>query len=109
MGVVSVAVTKQTEAGVRIAIFVLSCRVFGYGVETALLNVIRRSAALQGQGRSIEGSYLETAHNEPCRRFYPDNGFVWEPPSWIDRGGPNAADPDWLTVEVHDLEGVAVD
>ena len=38
MGTVCVAVTRDTADRVEIPIFVLSCRVFGYGVETALLN-----------------------------------------------------------------------
>jgi FkbH-like protein len=101
MGIVSVAVTIQTFERVEIPVFVLSCRVFGYGVEKALLNFIRRSAGHRdgGIGKPVFGLYLETAYNEPCRNSYPESGFVWEEGRWIYRSGPDVEDPDWLTVE----------
>jgi FkbH-like protein len=100
MGTVCVAVTRETAGSVEIPIFVLSCRVFGYRVETALLNHVKRSAAFAGRGKQIVGRYVATAFNEPCRDTYAQNGFVPEGDAWVYSGGSLIEDPDWLTVEV---------
>ena len=109
MGVVSVAVTSRLPDRVEIPIFVLSCRVFGYGVEKALLNYVRRAAGHTngGTGKPVVGLYQETAYNEPCRRAYPDNGFEWEEDRWVFRAGPEPEDPDWLTVHADALPALA--
>lgn len=54
--------------------FLMSCRVIGRGVETALL------AGLEGQvrqcgGRALHGVYLPTARNQPAADFYPRHGY----------------------------------
>jgi FkbH-like protein len=74
MGTISVAVVEETAPGVAILAFVLSCRVFGFGMENALLNWIK----LWRPGRTIFGHFKETPHNQPCHRVYPDNGFTWD-------------------------------
>jgi FkbH-like protein len=100
MGIVSVAVTAETDEKIEILVFVLSCRVFGYGVEKAVLNFIRRSAGHYGEkiGKPIFGSYIETPYNAPCRDVYPDNGFIQDGSLWVYRSGSENIDPDWLTV-----------
>jgi len=100
MGTVCVAATRETAGSVEIPIFVLSCRVFGYGVETALLNHVKRSAGFPGRGKQILGRYVATAFNEPCRDTYAQNGFAQEGDGWVYSGGGVIEDPDWLTVEV---------
>ncbi len=111
MGVVSVAVVAETEKGFEIPVFVLSCRVFGYGVERALVNHVLRMAAEAGGGaglRSVVGLFTETPYNEPCRRAYPDAGFVWEENVWVHRGGEAVEDPDWLRIEAPQLAAATV-
>jgi len=98
MGTVCVALTEQDGRDVRIPIFVLSCRVFGYGFETAMLNAIKRLAARSGGAPRIIGLYRETPLNEPCRAMYPDHGFVWTGDHWIHEAAEPAADPSWLAV-----------
>ena len=98
MGVVSVAIMAKTAKALEVPVFVLSCRVFGYGVEKALLNHVRRLA--QEAGLPIVGMYLETAYNEPCRKTYPDAGFVWDEHAWVHPGEGAVEDPDWLAIEV---------
>jgi FkbH-like protein len=100
MGTVCVAVMRETAGSVEIPIFVLSCRVFGYGVETALLNHVKRSAGFPGRGKQIVGRYVATAFNEPCRDTYAQNGFAEEADAWVYSGGGVIEDPEWLTVEV---------
>jgi FkbH-like protein len=99
MGTVCVAVTRGSAGGVEIPVFVLSCRVFGYGVETALLNHVKRSAGFPGRGKQIVGRYVATAFNEPCRDTYARHGFTEEGDTWVYTGGGAIEDPDWLTVD----------
>lgn len=101
MGVVSIAIVAETAEAFEIPVFVLSCRVFGYGVEKALLNHVRRMAS--DVGKPILGLYAETAYNEPCRKAYPDAGFVWEERVWVHRGDGAVEDPDWLTIQAPQL------
>ena len=104
MGVVSIAIVEETSKGFEIPVFVLSCRVFGYGVEKALLNHVKRMAS--DGDRPVVGLYAETAYNEPCRKTYPDAGFVWDETKWVHRGGGSVEDPDWLTIEAPALAAV---
>jgi FkbH-like protein len=94
MGTIAVAVTEKTSRGLEIIAFVLSCRVFGFGMERALLGSIQRSA----MGDAVIGLFRETAHNGPCHRTYPDNGFRREGSDWVSRGSQRIEDPSWLKV-----------
>ncbi len=100
MGTVCVAVTAESADRIEIPIFVLSCRVFGYGVETALLNHVKRSAGYPGHGKQIVGRYVETAFNEPCRKTYAQHGFAQEGEDWVYSGGGSIEDPDWMAIDV---------
>ena len=95
MGTISVAVVEETERGIEIPAFVLSCRVFGYGMEDALINLLKRWRP----GTPIFGHFKETPHNQPCRSTYPRNGFSWEQSEWVFREGEPASDAPWLTIE----------
>lgn len=95
MGTVAVAVVEETMRGVEILVFVLSCRVFGYGMENALLNCIKSWRP----GKVIYGHFKETPHNQPCHRVYPENGFTWNGGYWTFHCGKVVADPVWLTIE----------
>jgi FkbH-like protein len=95
MGTISVLVLEETFRGVEIIVFVLSCRVFGFGIENALLNRIKQWRP----GATIFGHFQETQHNGPCRRAYPENGFSWELNEWVFRGGDGLPDPVWLLVK----------
>jgi FkbH-like protein len=96
MGMVSVLVLHDTADALDIPAFVLSCRVFGYGIETALLNHVKRLAA--DAGRSIVAPLVRTMHNDPCATVYADNGFEGSGERWTSAGAPTAADPSWLNV-----------
>lgn len=102
MGLISVAVVRRDASIVNIPIFVLSCRVFGYGIETVMLNTVMRLAQ-GGQDSSValRGAYTETPDNAPCRTMYPDHGFTWDGEMWILQGGETEIrpDPSWLTVD----------
>lgn len=95
MGTIAVAVVEETKRGAEILAFVLSCRVFGYGMENALLNRIKSWY----HGATLYGRFKETPHNQPCHRVYPENGFTWNDDCWTFGGGKEIADPAWLTIE----------
>jgi FkbH-like protein len=100
MGVVCTTLLDLSGPELLVPAFVLSCRVFGYGIENAVLNAIKQIARDEpsGTGRPIRGAYRETPHNEPCRRMYPNNGFTWENESWVLRDVEPPRDPPWLSV-----------
>jgi FkbH-like protein len=101
MGVVGVMVVRQLADGLEIPIFVLSCRVFGFGIEYALLNAVNElgTSELGPPGNHLVGLYNETPHNEPCREFYAKAGLRREEAGWVGTICDLKATPSWLTVE----------
>jgi FkbH-like protein len=95
MGTISIAIIEETARGVEIIAFVLSCRVFGYGMESALLNSIKQ----RRHNAPIYGHFKETTYNDPCRRTYPTNGFSWEGSEWVLRERTTTPQFEWLTVK----------
>jgi FkbH-like protein len=96
MGVVGVMVVRRLADGLEIPVFVLSCRVFGFGIEYALLNAV---SELGPPGTRLVGLYKETPHNEPCREFYTKAGLRREDAGWVGTIGDLKATPSWLTIE----------
>ena len=79
-GVVGLALVSVEEEGRqwRIDSFLLSCRVIGRGIETAMLTVIAARGRQAGATHLI-GDYIPTAKNSLCANFYPDHGFTLKP------------------------------
>ncbi len=96
MGLVGACWVDATETEVVVPVFVLSCRVFGYHIEGALLNVVKRLA--RAEAKPIRGLYVETTHNQPCRELYPTAGFVRDGRDWRIADPTPDADPEWLAV-----------
>ena len=101
MGTTCVAVVRFRADRLELLPFVLSCRVFGYGIERAMLNHIKAVAARRG-ARRIVGHHVETPHNAPCRSFLADNGFRADGGAWIFEVGNDASPPNaaWLAITV---------
>ena len=74
-GLVGLAITRDQAGVCEIDTFLLSCRVIGRTVETALLAHLAEQARARGC-RSIEGWFLPTKKNAPARDFYSDHGFA---------------------------------
>jgi FkbH-like protein len=83
LGTVCAAVVTLAPDEVHIPAFVLSCRVFGYGVETAMLDEIARRFGADGQRRRLVGHARVTAQNRPCRAMYADHGFAPEGDGYV--------------------------
>jgi len=100
MGTTCVAIVASGAIEMRILIFVLSCRVFGYGIEHAVMNHIKLIARQRGV-RRIVGRYQSTPQNSPCKDFLADSGFNLTNDMWsIDTDTPPLPDPVWLAITI---------
>lgn len=72
---------------------VLSCRVFGLGIETAMLNAVQSQ-----QAAPLRARWVATGRNQSCQSLYPAHGWTTEPdaPSWYRAGATPSAWPDWI-------------
>lgn len=70
----------------RIDLFLISCRVIGRGVETALLSAIIDDCKAQGMA-ALSGWFHPTAKNMPARDFYERHGFILS--AQLDDGSTN--------------------
>jgi FkbH-like protein len=100
MGIVGVMVARWNATQTEIPIFVLSCRVFGFGIEYALLNALKRVVP---DDHAILGHYQETPLNEPCRKLYPESGLNWDGHHWVGKVADLPDEPSWLEIrhEIH--------
>jgi FkbH-like protein len=73
-GIVGVAITNDHDGVCEIDTFLLSCRVIGRTVETALLARLCDQARARGC-RRVEGWFLPTKKNAPAKDFYRSHGF----------------------------------
>lgn len=73
-GIVGVAIVACQTDTWELDTLLLSCRVIGRTMETALLATVvedAKSAAIQ----RLAGSFIATPKNAPAREFYPSHGF----------------------------------
>jgi FkbH-like protein len=102
-GIVGVAITRAEGLLHQIDTFLLSCRVIGRTVETAMLSYLACRAKAAGANR-IAGEFIPTRKNAPARDFYASHGFRctseqegashWE----LGLAGATLAAPPWLEV-----------
>ena len=89
-GVVAVVVVSDGA----ILQFVLSCRVFGLGIESAVLSlVVERLIAERSEARA---HYVATARNHACATFYVDHGFTKTPQEGVLRIDEHLHWPNWI-------------
>ena len=80
-GLIAVAIAVPGhDAEWRLDTFLMSCRVIGRGVETALLAAIERLARARG-GTTMLAEYLPTAKNQPAATLLPVHGYCALPDS----------------------------
>lgn len=77
----AIAVPEAGQAW-RLDTFLMSCRVIGRGVETALLAVLEKYLHERG-ARQVIGEYLPTSKNQPAAGFLQNHGFVQDQDRWI--------------------------
>jgi FkbH-like protein len=107
-GVVGLALARNEGDACFIDSLLLSCRVIGRGIETALLAHLADNAIKTGAKRLI-GEFIATKKNAPCADFYLDHGFAKETSSrdaqtdsvfyQLDLTTSAPTSPRWLTLE----------
>ena len=80
-GIISVALLEFSAAECTIDTLLMSCRVIGRTIETAILSFCEQRAAARSALR-IAGEYLPTAKNSPCKDFYGAHGFTGAGDRW---------------------------
>jgi FkbH-like protein len=73
-GIVGVAIVRMEGETVVIDTLLLSCRVIGRGVETAILSDLASWGVGRGGARMV-GDFVPTEKNAPAAGFYGDHGF----------------------------------
>jgi FkbH-like protein len=73
-GIVGVVLTEDVSGSCEIDTFLLSCRVIGRTVETAILAFLADGCRKRGL-KFLEGWYRPTAKNAPCKECYAQHGF----------------------------------
>lgn len=74
-GLVGVAIVRYDAEVCDIEVLLLSCRVIGRTVETAMLSYLADRARERGCAR-LEGWFLPTKKNAPAAQFYAQHGFL---------------------------------
>jgi FkbH-like protein len=107
-GVVGLALARNQGDSCFIDSLLLSCRVIGRGIETALLAHLGANAIRTGAKKLI-GEFIPTKKNAPCADFYTDHGFALDSSLNNAQTGSifyqlnltNSApkSPQWLTLE----------
>lgn len=104
-GLVGVAICHDEEKVCEIDTFLLSCRVIGRTVETALLSYLAESAAERGMAM-LAGWFLSTKKNMPARDFYAQHGFQRtvereDGSRWsLDLADRRLSCPEWISLRV---------
>lgn len=74
-GIVSVIIARKGAEAWELDSFLMSCRVIGRTVETAILALVADEALTAGAG-ALTGDFLPTKKNTPAAGVYPAHGFV---------------------------------
>jgi FkbH-like protein len=103
-GLVGVVITKQDDGVCEIDSFLLSCRVIGRTIETALLATVADQAEAEG-ARALHGAFVPTRKNKPAEGFLAAHGFeltaengdgsTWE----LVLEGRSLSCPPWIQLE----------
>ena len=107
-GVVGLALARRQGDACYIDSLLLSCRVIGRGIESALLAYVGEEAARAGAKRLV-GEFIATKKNAPCAGFYSAHGFSRFVPSEerssesvfyeFDLTSSAITSPKWITLE----------
>jgi FkbH-like protein len=107
-GVVGLALARTEGDSCLIDSLLLSCRVIGRGIETALLAHLADNAIRDG-AKQLIGEFIATKKNPPCADFYSDHGFLKDISSrhaqagsvfyQLDLTTSAPTSPAWLTLE----------
>jgi FkbH-like protein len=107
-GIVGLVMARPSGGALVIDTLLMSCRIIGRAVETAMLAYLCEEAARRGL-REVRGRIVATTKNVPVRQLFSDHGFVQLPataPSETSWSLPLARGrvpwPEWMKVRVVD-------
>jgi FkbH-like protein len=104
-GLVAATLVRRDSEAWTVDSFVMSCRVIGYGVETALLAAVAEDAR-NSEVNTIIGEYIPTPRNNPAKDFYARHGFKEKETlegvtRWtLPLSQSPIARPAWITMEI---------
>ncbi|HEY0510892.1 MAG TPA: HAD-IIIC family phosphatase [Thermoanaerobaculia bacterium] len=75
MGAIGAVLLRRDGRIVYIDSFLMSCRAMGRGIETAVMNHLKRRLTDEPGHLELRGRYVPTAKNKPVETFYEDQGF----------------------------------
>jgi FkbH-like protein len=75
LGTIGVVLLKKIGRMATIDSFLMSCRAMGRGIETAIMNHIKRRLVEDRSGLELRGRYFPTPKNKPVESFYEQQGF----------------------------------
>lgn len=100
-GLVGVVLAVPEKADTwRMDTLLMSCRVIGRRVETAMLALLEHLTAARGV-RRISAEFIPTGKNQPAASFLPDHGFTPDGDRWQLQFDAPRAMPDCFTIENH--------
>ncbi|MBZ5601275.1 MAG: HAD-IIIC family phosphatase [Acidobacteriia bacterium] len=105
-GITGLVMAKFEDGACRIETFLLSCRVIGRTVETAMLAAVEQICARRG-AREIRGWFIPTPKNAPARGMYAAHGFecieeVEGRELWSRAAANGKAAPAWIQLTIEE-------
>jgi len=107
-GIVGLLMARPSDGALAIDTLLMSCRVIGRSVETAMLAFLCEEAARRGLSE-VRGRIVPTAKNVPVRQLFADHGFTQlaavasGETSWsMPLAGGGLGWPEWMKVRVVD-------
>ena len=93
-----IVLMPEDQTSGTIDLYLLSCRILGRGIETAIPRWAIGRAAQRGWTR-VSGKIIETERNTPVRKIFADSGFAaGDAGIWTARTKPHPDLPAWLRV-----------
>ena len=104
-GIVGVLITRTEDDVCEIDTFLLSCRVIGRTIETAMLGFLTDTSKARGAS-FLQGWFIPTKKNAPVKDLYADHKFrpiasnndatLWS----LNLGEANIPFPEWIRMHV---------
>lgn len=110
-GIVGVMITRDEGADWLIDTFLMSCRVIGRTVETAMLGLLVDEARRAGAQRLV-GPFIATAKNAPAKEIYASHGFECtnagaQEATWVlNLSSTTLTIPEWIECRLAENVGV---
>jgi len=75
LGTVAAVFIQISDGAATLDSFIMSCRALGRGIETAVMNYVKREVFDNRGINVLDGTYIPTKKNAPASNFYLEQGF----------------------------------